>query len=207
MTRIVRRFPVSCGLGLLIVAPMVATEFAPSWYDWPARHLKLTWADLHSRHVYRLVSSTYVQSRSGVLFTIALLFCFVPLCEWRLRSRATLAAFVLGDAISSITSFLLLRALVVFDSATAQHALITPNSGSSAGCYACAGAFAMSWSSRTVRSRLLALLAIDLAIQALVSHMLSDLQHPIAALVGIGVAFVADRSRGARRFERSALLS
>ena len=126
-----------------------------------------------------------------VLPSIVALFVLVPLCEHRIGTWLTLEVFAIGDWTATTGTFLALRVLTALGDATARHALAVPNSGASAACYACAGAFVASLPRGRTRRIVAALLVTDLVVQAAVSHMLSDVQHPISAVVGIAVASLA----------------
>jgi hypothetical protein len=87
------------------------------------------------------------------------------------------------------------RIAAALGSGTAAHVLVHLDSGTSAACYACAGAMLASMHAGRWRRALSAALLADLVIEGVVTHMLAEIQHPVAVLVGIAVARFADRRR------------
>jgi hypothetical protein len=180
---------------LPVIGFMGLTAAVPATHGWLARNLAVRWSDLSSVQVYRVATSAFVQSRAGIVPSIVALFVLVPMCDHRIGTRLTLVVFAVGDWTATVGTFVALRALSALGQATAQHALTMPNSGASAACYSCAGAFVASLPIGRTRQVVAAALATDLAVQAVVSHMLSDVQHPISAVVGVAVALASRYSR------------
>jgi len=186
-----RHHGATAALAIPVIGFMALTAAAPTTYAWLSRNLAVRWPDLFSGQFYRVATSAFVQSRAGILPSIVALFVLVPLCEHRIGTWLTLAVFVIGDWTATTATFLALRVLTALGEATARHALALPNSGASAACYACAGAFVASLPRGGTRRVAAAFLVTDLLVQAAVSHMLSDVQHPISAVVGIAIASLA----------------
>jgi hypothetical protein len=202
-----RRYGASAVTALPVFGFMITTAASPSVYAVIARNLQVRWTDLRSVQIYRVTTSMFVQSRPGILPSIVALFTLVVLCEHRVGPWLTALVFALGDWLTTVGTFVSLRVLAPLGSTTARHALTMASSGSSAACYACGGAFVASLSPGGWRRVGAVLLAADLAVQAAVSHMLSDIQHPISALLGIAIASAAMRDRGRGEIERGSAVT
>lgn len=171
----------------LVVLPMAATVRAPALHARLRARLGCSWSLLARGQMWRLFTSTFVQSGHGFVGGIVVLVLFVPLVAARIGSRIVVPAFLLGDWVSSLVVLAGARVVAAAGSATAQHVVSHLDSGASAACYACIGAGV--WSLRGRLRRLAAAaLALDLAVEGVVTHMLAEIQHPVAVLVGIGVA-------------------
>lgn len=198
MSTVRRRWGPIAALVALVVVPMALTVDAPRLHArWRAR-LGSSWVLLARGEVWRLVTSTFVQSGHGFVMGIVALLAFVPLAAWRLGTRVAVWAFLLGDWVTTVVVLGTARLAAAAGSSTAGHVLAHLDSGASVACYACAGAFV--WSLPRGRLRTLGAVALvgDLAVEGVVTHMLAEVQHPIGALVGVVVAATlhADAARG-----------
>jgi hypothetical protein len=191
-------FPATVAIGGTISVLMIATIGKNAGYEALARRMKSSWLLLHGRGAYRLVTSAFLQSRAGVVIGIVILLLLLPLAEHFAGSGVAAAGFFLGDWTSSLVVMAGMRLMVALDSPgarTARHALSHPDSGASAGLYACAAIIAYSVRDRRWQVALFGALGADLVIEGAVTHSLASVQHPIAALVGISVASWAARRR------------
>lgn len=186
----IRRWGAATVLVAMVMLPMALTVGEARRHERWRAHLGSSWVLLRHGEVWRLGTSSFVQGSHGFVAGIVVLLAFVPLAAWRLGSRVAVAAFLLGDWVSTLLVLLGARLLAAAGSSTAQHVLGHLDSGASAACYACAGAVA--WSLPHGRFRRLAAVALvaDLAIEGAVTHMLAEIQHPVAVLVGIAVAML-----------------
>lgn len=185
-----RRLGGALVLVALVVVPMAVTVRAPDLHRRLRSRLGCSWELLARGEVWRAMTSTFVQSGHGFIAGIVVLVAFVPLVAWRLGSRTVVAAFLLGDWLSSLMVLVGARLLAALGSATAHHVLGHLDSGASAACYACIGAGV--WSLRGAWRVVAALvLVVDLVVEAIVTHMLAEVQHPVAVVVGVAVAACA----------------
>ena len=186
-----RRFPVSLVLGGLLLLLMVITQGRPATHRTLQRHFATSWDQLRVGQLWRVLTSTFVQGGPGLVGGVLVLLVLVPIAEWRIGSYVTGAAFFLGDWVSSIVVLLGARVGAALGSGTAAHVLVHLDSGSSAACYACAGAMLARMAAGRIRLLLVSLLVADLVIEGVLTHMLAEIQHPIAVLVGFAVAHTA----------------
>lgn len=190
-----RRFPVSFALGGLALLPMVITQGRPGMHRALQRRLATSWDQLLVGQFWRLLTSTFVQGGPGLVGGVLVLLVLVPIAEWRIGSYLTGVAFFLGDWVSSIVVLVGARVGAALGSGTAAHVLVHRDSGTSAACYACAGAILARVAVGHTRLLLVSLLVADLAIEGVLTHMLAEIQHPVAVLVGFTVAQIARRRR------------
>ena len=188
------RFPTSLILGGLVVALMAATVQAPGVHAHLRSWFGSSWYRWRDGQIWRLFTSTFVQSGHGFVGGIAVLLWLVPLAEWRVGSRLTAMVFLLGDWVSTLTVVLGARVVAAFGSGTAAHVLAHLDSGASAACYACGGAFVWSFPYGRLGNALVAVLLVDLVVEAAVTHMLAEIQHPIAVVVGATAVHLAART-------------
>jgi hypothetical protein len=189
-------YPATLLIGGLIVSMMAVTVGSNERYHRLSGQLKSSWWLLHGSGFYRLFTSAFLQSRAGFVVGIVLLLPLLPLAEHKAGSAVAAAAFFLGDWVSSLSVMVGLRLMVALDSpgrSTAVHALAHADSGASAGLYACGAAFVWSLTDRRWKIALGAALVTDLAIEAVVTHSLASVQHPIAVGIGIGIAALVTR--------------
>jgi hypothetical protein len=174
---------------------MAATVRAPGVHADLLRWFGSSWDRWREGQIWRLVTSTFVQSRHGFVAGIVVLIWLLALAEWRIGSRLAALVFLTGDWVSSVTVALGARVMAAFGSAPASRVLAHLDSGASSACYACGGAFVSALPPSRLRNVLAVVLLGDLAVAAVVGHMLADIQHPIAALVGAALVRIKTRRR------------
>ncbi len=172
-------------LFVLVAASETATHFEPSWNTWLREHFAINWQTLSSGQLHRFLFSPFFQAQAGYSWTILLLVTIsVPLYEWNSGSIRTAFTFVLGDILSSSSVLLVLKLAAEFGSSSAARIITEPDSGASAGCFACIGALCVSLP-RPFQQLALAGLGGFLVIRIAGWQSLSDCQHAVAALIGI----------------------
>jgi len=172
---------------------MAATAPAPGLHARLLERFGSSWRYWRSGQIWRLVTSAFVQSRHGFVAGIVILIWFLPLAEWRIGSCRTAVVFLAGDWISSAAAMLGARVMAAMGSDTATRVLAHVDSGASSACYACAGAFVWALAPSRLRQLLIGLLLGDLTIAAVTNHTLADIQHPMAAVVGVAVVLFSTR--------------
>jgi hypothetical protein len=197
--RLWRRFRASVVICLLVVVPMVATVAAPGVHTRLRASLGSSWDLLAKGEVWRLFTSTFVQSGPGFVAGIVVLVWLVPLAEWRVGARVTVLAFLLGDWVSSLLVLAGARGAAALGSDVASHVVSHLDSGASAACYACAGAFVISFPAGRLRAVLIGVVVSDLVLEAVITHMLAEIQHPIAVVVGMTIVGIASRPSRSRQ--------
>jgi hypothetical protein len=190
----VRGHPASLAILGVIVGLIGATALVPRWHPWLIEHFADSWDRLRVGEIWRVFTSAFVQSKHGFVLGIMLLMWLLPLAESRLGSRTAATAFFAGDWISSLAVMIAMRLTAAVGIAASAHALGRLDSGASAGFYACGGAFLVSLTRGRMRTVLALVLVGDLIIEGVRTHMLAEIQHPVAVLVGAAVA-----SAGLRR--------
>jgi hypothetical protein len=169
---------------VLAVALGNVTAMRPGVFETIHRHLALDWHSLEHFELYRLVTSSLVQSSAGYTPGIFLLLLAVPLFETRAGTWAAIILFFVGDMLSTVLVLSVLHTAGQLGNAHAQRLATTPDSGSSSGAFACLAA-------------LLCLLPSRWAVLGwggLVGYFLvrfgswnevSDYQHALAVLTGV----------------------
>ena len=180
-----RGFWFSGMLFVMVAASETATHFEPSWNTWLQKHFAVNWQTLSSGQLHRFLFSPFFQANAGYSWTILLLVTIsVPLYELNSGAIRTAFTFVLGDILSSSSVLLVLKLAAEFGSSSAARIITEPDSGASAGCFACIGALCVSLP-RPFQQFALAGLGAFLVIRIAGWQSLSDCQHAVAALVGI----------------------
>jgi hypothetical protein len=183
-----RALPLSSVLCTVVVGLMVVTQIRPTTHHTLQRWFATSWERLRAGELWRVFTSTFVQGGPGLVAGVLVLLVLVPIAEARTGSAVTALAFFLGDWVSSIVALIGVRVGAALGSGTAAHVLVHLDSGTSAACYSCAGALLASMHPGRWRRALCAALLADLTIEGAVTHMLAEIQHPLAVLVGIAVA-------------------
>jgi hypothetical protein len=194
-----RDFPTSLLLGGVVLVPMAVTQRWPRAHPWLQRWFASSWDRWRVGQIWRLFTSTFVQGGPGLVAGVLILLLLLPIAEWRIGSGLTAIVFLAGDWLSSVTVMLGARVGAALGSSTATHVLHHLDSGASAACYACAGAGLALLRPGRWRRVLASLLLADLVIEAVVTHMVAEIQHPIAVLVGVALALRADSLLGVER--------
>lgn len=207
---VARRFPFSLALAGVVLWFMAATAAAPRIHGQLLRHLGLSWADLTHLQWWRLATSPLVQTKPGFVWgNVALVALLVPLAEWRLGSRRSIATFALGDWLSTLPVLVAVRAAAVWGNDAAARVVVERDGGSSSGTWALAAALAWRLPGRRWRGGVAgALLGYQLVLVAW-RHRLFDVQHAGAVVAGVLVSVAAEhpgwwrRIRWPRRGDRS----
>ncbi len=194
---VARTFPVTLAIGGTIIWLMAATEIDPASYPGIVRHFGLGWHDLARLQLWRLPSSQLVQDRAGFVWAnVALCLIVLPIAEWTIRSRRTIAIFFLGDWISTVPVLIAVRLAAANGDTDAMQIIRGRDSGPSSGAWALAAAIAVSVQNRTMRRLLVGAIFLFLVVAVLVHHRLFDVQHLLSATVT--AAFVTAMARRAR---------
>jgi len=157
----------------------------------------LSWPDLRHAEVWRVLSSSLISPRAGVVWSNLLLLAVVlPLAERRFGTARTVLAFFAGDITASAIALVLLRVAAALGSHPAALDLVARDVGQSAGAWSVAAALAVATTRPRARVVWIGVVAFVLVGQLVVFHRLFDLQHVIAALVGggLGVWWSIDRT-------------
>jgi hypothetical protein len=121
----------------------------------------------------------------GTVFWFALVL--LPWLELTIGSLGAALTFFLGDWVSTLSTLGVLRATAAFGSFSAEHLLHQPDSGSSSGAFACAGALLV-LGPRWLKVVGLAGLGAFFVWRLLVFHRLFDVQHVMAMVTGSLIA-------------------
>ena len=198
---VARKLPATLCLGALVIWFMAATNADPGLHHELLRHIGLAWRDLLHLQLWRLPTSQLAETTAGFVWSnVALLLISLPIAEWRLGTKRTVAVFFLCDWASTLTTLVALRLIRPW-SPWAAHALTVRDAGPSAGAWALATTLALTLPSRRARQIVGGPLFVFLCTTLVVHHRLFDLQHLLAALAALaGVAVLdADRRRRSRR--------
>ena len=194
------RYPFTLSLLGVVGWIMAATSASAMIHARLIEHFGLSFHDLLVGQLWRLATSQVVQVRPGwVLSNVALLVVAVPIAERRIRTRAAIAIFFLGDWASTIPSLIVLRIAAAAGDHPAASVLATRDSGSSSGAWALAGAVA--WSLPPGRARTAAItVAIGFnAAGFALYHRLFHVQHLLSVLAALAMMqWWSQRSVGRR---------
>lgn len=171
----------------IVVASEAATHFEPTLNNFFREHFAVSWPALTSGQVYRLLLSPFFQENAGFSWTILLLVgVAVPLLEWRAGAFRTAFTFFGGDVASSLLVLLILKFAAEAGSSSSARIIAEPDSGASAGCFACMGAFCCSLPHPLKQVSLLGLGGF-VVVRIAGWQSLSDWQHGLAALAGMAL--------------------
>ncbi len=187
-----RRFAVSAAIITLITWLMAATAINQTSFETFQRHFALGWSDLLRFQIWRLPTSQFLQTRPGwVLSNLALVAAFLPLAEWRLKSRWTVTVFFLADWMSTLTVLVGVRIVAAIGNQAAERIIASRDSGVSSGVWGLVGALAWRLPSRW-RPWGLGALFVVLG-HALVRYQrLFDIQHLFAAASGVALVMMLE---------------
>ena len=179
---------------------MTATAVDRDGYPTLLRLLGLGWHDVVHVQLWRLPTAQLLQTRPGFVWAnVALCFAALPVAEWRLGTRVTMALFFACDWISSITVLVGARVVAALGNVDATRVIRTRDAGPSAGAWALVIVTALSSPSRVLR-RWTAGAALSFLLGALVLHRrLFDVQHAMAGLLALLAAFAFVRSTPGQR--------
>ncbi len=187
-----RRFAVSAAIVTLITWLMAATAIDQASYETFQRHFALGWSDLLRFQIWRLPTSQFLQTRPGwVLSNLILVAAFLPLAEWRLKSRWTVTVFFLADWISTLTVLVGVRIVAAMGNLTAQGIIASRDSGVSSGVWGLVGALAWRLPSRW-RAWGLGALFVILGSELVWYQRMFDIQHLLAAASGVALVMVLE---------------
>lgn len=205
-----RRLPFTVAVSVVLVTLQVVTQLDRDSYDGLRSALTYNWVDItHHWQLHRLVTAIFVQDGHGIRFGILTLIPLLAGSEYVLRSKRTIAAFFMGDLISSVTILLVLRLAAAQGSHVAAHNLVERDGGTSSAMFAAiaAATFGLPATGKTMnrwrRSAIWAL-TIFLFANAILFHRLFDVQHLVAAGVGVFCCGAASPRCRARLWGRSA---
>lgn len=173
----------------VLIGLEVATEVHPLWYPAVQRQMALNWEGFRHFELWRLVTSPLLQDRDGFAGGLMwLVIALVPPLELRARTAFVATVFYLGDWLSTVPVLIGLRVAAAFGNAAAERLAFRADSGSSSGAFACAAALALTVPGRWRVPGLLAIFGF-LACRLALYHRLDDVQHTLAALVGLNLAW------------------
>ncbi len=179
---VARTFPVSLAIGGLIIWLMIVTAVDRSTYPGIVRHFALGWRDLSHLRLWRLPTAQFIQTRAGYVWSnVALCLIALPLAEWTVKSRRTVAVFFIGDWVSTVPVLIAVRLAAASGSAPAVAIIRGRDSGPSAGAWALIATVAMSLENRIARRTGLAVIVAFLVTTLAVNHRLFDAQHLVSA--------------------------
>lgn len=197
--RLVERFPVSIGLGALLVWAMVATKIDTTLHPRLIRTFGLGWGDLTNGEVWRVFSAPLIQAHPGVpISNFAMLVVFVPLAEWIYESRRTLLTFWLGDLLTVLPFLVGLKLAGTLGWSQGDDLAMMRDAGSSAALWAVGGSLLARIPSpphRYLATGAVAFVHLTLWIS---SGQLFDAQHLLAVCIGyaIGLRWSAQPPEG-----------
>jgi len=184
-----RRWPWFSILSLSIIGGFpVVSQFNPATHGTLHSLFALDYGDVTHLRLQRLVMSPLIQTRPGFVGTVFwFALVLLPWLELTIGSLGTAVTFFLGDWISTLSALGFLRASAAFGSFSAEHLLHQPDSGSSSGAFACAGALLV-LGPRWLRVVGLVGLGAFFAWRLIAFHRLFDVQHLLATLTGAVIA-------------------
>jgi hypothetical protein len=152
------------------------------------RAFGITWHTFATGQLWRLVTDVLVQGKPGLRWSILIPFIWVGIAEWHLGWRRTAIAFFVTDWVSTVSTLIVLRTVLVHSHWAARQIAIF-DTGSSAAIYGTLAAFCAS--RRGPNSWIAPVLLVQTMVTIwLTNHRLFDVQHLISITVGLvlGVA-------------------
>lgn len=159
----------------------------------------LSQPDLRHLELWRVLTSSLVSPRAGFVWSnLVLLVAVLPIAERRFGSRRTATAFFAGDIVASLLALAVLQTAGMLGNHAATADLVLRDTGQSAGAWALAAALAVTVAHPRARLAWSLAVAVVLLGQLAAFQRLFDLQHVVAALVGVILArrWSAARSPG-----------
>lgn len=195
---IARTYPATIVLLTTIILCAIVTwgqsqeEYEPAVLN----RLGLDWDLLTHGQVYRVVTSTFVQSVSGIHFSmvVVLLTAYV-LAETFAGSAALVAVVFLSDWFASLMGLLTFRLLAELGSGSAHALLSSPDAGSSATGH---GAYALAAATMLPRKLAIALFTLLLSVTAVLffeQHIGASVAHTYSSFFGGAVGWFIVRPR------------
>lgn len=205
-----RRIPDRSPLGLartypatiLLLATIVLSDLVTWGQPWETyepnvlNRLGLDWDTLVQGQVYRIFTSTFVQSVSGIHFSmvVVLLTAYV-LAETFAGSAALICVVFLSDWFASVMGLLTFRLLAELGSERAASLLHSPDAGSSATAH---GAYALAAATLLPRKLAIGLFTLLLTVTAVLffeQQIGASVAHTYSALFGGAVGWFILRPR------------
>ena len=195
---IARTYPATiCLLATIVLCGLVT--WGQPWEAYEPNvlsRLGLDWDLLAQGQVYRIFTSTFVQSVSGIHFSmvVVLLSAYV-LAETFAGSLALVCVVFLSDWFASVMGLLTFRLLAGLGSADAHALLSTPDAGSSATAH---GAYALAAATLLPRKLAIGLFSLLLAVTAVLffeQHIGASVAHTYSSLFGGAVGWFVVRPR------------
>lgn len=197
MVQVARRYPFSTALIGVELWLMTVTSVDTDLERFLLRHFGLSWTSLARFQWWRLVTAALVEPRGGFVWGNVFLVGLVPLVEWRLGSRRTITGFFLGDWLSTVPVLAVLRLAGALGSGAALTAAFKHDAGPSAAAYAVLAAVVVSIPNRRLRVLTLGVVLLSILVPLAVYTRLFDVQHLVAA--GVGVVMGRIWAGGVRR--------
>ncbi|MGC4191048.1 MAG: hypothetical protein QM589_07775 [Thermomicrobiales bacterium] len=158
--------------------------------------LGLDWDLLTQGQVWRVFTSTFVQTVPGIHFSmVVVLLTSYLLAETFAGSLPTLCVIFLSDWISSLLGMTIVRIIAAMGSSEATGLLHIPDAGSSATGH---GAYALAATTLLPRKLAIGLFALLLAVTAVLffeQHIGASIAHTISSLFGGAVGWFIVRPR------------
>lgn len=183
---LIKRFPVSSAIVSVQLWLMLATAIDPRLHAALVRAFGLSWDDLSSGQVWRLVTDLFIQAVPGFPWSNAVLLLIFPIAEWRLGSRLLPVVFVGGDLLGTLPWLLTERVMVAlgrFDPAV----LADRDVGLSSGAYALLAATLCTLPWRRIRIAAVGALLSALTVVLIVYHRDFDWQHFLSTTLTVAV--------------------
>jgi hypothetical protein len=187
---LVRRLPFSTALIAVELWLMTATSIDPGLERFLLRRFGVSWPSLLRLQWWRLITSIPIETRAGFVWGNVVLVALVPIVEWRLGSKRTVTCFFLGDFLATVPILAGLRLLGAFGSAPALAATLRHDAGASAASYAVLAALAVTLPGRRWRVAAVGVVFLSIAGPLLAYPRLFDVQHFVAAAIGVGFGWV-----------------
>ncbi|HKI84134.1 MAG TPA: rhomboid family intramembrane serine protease, partial [Candidatus Krumholzibacteria bacterium] len=140
--RLLRRLPFTTVLilALLTISSIAGVLSHPISSD-QLRHWGFGWEDLLAGRMWHLLSAPFLVLRPYMALSItAILFFFVGSCELLLRTKRTIAVFVVSHLLGYLGTFALLRALGRLGWRAAEALTVQGDVGASNGAFGAIGA-------------------------------------------------------------------
>jgi phosphatidylglycerol lysyltransferase len=179
-----RQFPFAAALLALQTWLMVATSLDPALERMLLHRFGVSWPALAHLQLWRLVTSTVIEPRAGIVWSNLLLLAIVPVAEWRLGPARTVTTFFLGDWAATLLTLGALHAAGGYGIGAARTAAAAFDAGPSAAAYAVLAATAVSIPSPTVRRAALGAIATSILVPLAIFTHLFDVQHLLSATAG-----------------------
>ena len=192
---IARRVPFTLATVTVMLWLMTATAIDPDGHRSLLRLFGLGWHDVVHLQLWRLPTAQLLQTRSGYAWAnVALAFVALPVAEWRLGTRRSIALFCFCDWTTTVLVLVGARVIAALGDAGAARVIAMRDAGPSAGAWALVMATTFTFSNQHWR-RWTTGAALAFLVGALVFHRrLFDVQHLLAALLALATtATIADR--------------